>query len=90
MRRLFWFVLGAVCGAAAYAKVRALLGEAREAMTVRNVLAAARTLLGALWAKASGYVSGHIVGTDDSSDATTVTGAPVRRHLATRPSSRHG
>ena len=42
MRRLFWFVLGAVCGAAAYARVRALLGEAREAMTVRNVLAAGK------------------------------------------------
>lgn len=92
MRRLFWFLLGAVSGIAVWVKVRALLGEAREAMTVRNVLAAVRALLGALWSTVSGYASGYLSGTDPGSDAasTAVHGAPVRRHIATRPSSRHG
>ncbi|MEY3690477.1 MAG: hypothetical protein RJB57_132 [Actinomycetota bacterium] len=92
MRRLFWFVLGAVCGAAAHARVRALLGEAREAMTVRNVLAAVRALLGALWSTVRGIAFRYLSGVDPGSEVadSSVTVAPVRRHIATRPSSRHG
>ncbi|MFM8793364.1 MAG: hypothetical protein ACKOFF_00460 [Acidimicrobiales bacterium] len=92
MRRMFWFVLGAVTGVAAYVRVRALLGEAREAMTVRNVLAAMRAILAAVWATASGYASGFISGPDSGTDSASpdVPGASARRHIATRPSSRHG
>ena len=92
IRRFFWFVLGAVSGIAAYVKVRAVLGEAREAMTVRNVLAAIRALLGALWSTVSGYASRRLPGADSGSDVadSDVSGAPARRHIATRPSSRHG
>ena len=92
MRRLFWFVLGAVSGVATYVKVRAMLGEAREAMTLRNVAAAVRALVGALWSTVRGYVADRIgsestVGADARTAAVT---GPARRHIATRQSSHHG
>ncbi|MFM8553712.1 MAG: hypothetical protein ACKOBO_03740 [Acidimicrobiales bacterium] len=92
MRRLFWFVLGALSGIAAYVKVKSMLGEAREAMTLRNVAAAVRALLGALWSAVRGYVVDRM-GPDATGGVDTRPGAatgPARRHISTRQSSHHG
>jgi hypothetical protein len=93
-RRVFWFLLGAVCGVLGVAWARRKTDELREAITVESVARlAARTALAA-WRQLRVAVTGIVglVDDDDRGDApvpASTTSTTQRRHIAPQPRSTH-
>ena len=52
MRRIVWFILGAVAGASAVVWVRRTAGAVAEKLTPSALLAELRSVVAALWSKA--------------------------------------
>ena len=95
LRRLFWFVSGAVAGIAGVAWVKRRATEMREAITLASVLRSMRDLAVFLFQRIEvgfssirGYVGGEKI--EETLSAPSAVARPAqRRHIASRPHNSH-
>lgn len=95
-RRLFWFVLGAVCGVLGVAWARRRANEIREAITVESVARLGARTAVIVWHRlvvAVSYLTGLVAPGDgqpaDVPSPSTSTSTTQRRHIAPQPRSTH-
>lgn len=95
-RRLFWFVLGAVCGVLGVEWARRRANEIREAITVESVARLGAQIAVATWRHlviAMSYLTGLVAPEDgqpsDVPAPSTSTSTTQRRHIAPQPRSTH-
>ena len=101
-RRVFWFLLGAVCGVLGVAWARRKTDELREAVTVGSVARLGARTAVALWQRLSLLLVGVTTYVTGRGGAVGATGAPApaattstatstvqRRHIAPQPRSTH-
>jgi len=94
IRRLFWFVSGAVAGITGMAWLKRRAAEMRDAITFETVIRSLRDLavhsfqragIGLSWLR--GYVSGEV--SPEVVQTTSAEARPARRHIASRPHNSH-
>ncbi len=95
-RRLFWFVLGAVCGVLGVEWARRRANEIREAITVESVARLGARIAVIVWHRlvaAVSYLTGLVAPGDgqpaDVPSPSTSTSTTQRRHIAPQPRSTH-
>ncbi|MFZ9392324.1 MAG: hypothetical protein ACO28P_00075 [Ilumatobacteraceae bacterium] len=95
-RRLFWFVLGAVCGVLGVEWARRRANEIREAITVESVARLGARTAVIVWHRlvaAVSYLTGLVAPGDgqptDVPVPSTSTSTTQRRHIAPQPRSTH-
>ncbi|MFZ9444855.1 MAG: hypothetical protein ACO277_01735 [Ilumatobacteraceae bacterium] len=95
-RRLFWFVLGAVCGVLGVEWARRRANEIREAITVESVARLGARTAVIVWHRlvaTVSYLTGLVAPGDgqpaDVPSPSTSTSTTQRRHIAPQPRSTH-
>lgn len=94
IRRLFWFVSGAVAGVTGMAWVKRRATEMREAITFETVIRSLRDLAVYSFRRAGiglSWLRGYVTGEDSPGvvQDPPVESRPARRHIASRPHNSH-